>query len=426
MAISPAAQAANIRDREWYLDAMEASKMWQVSTGKGITVAVIDSGVNASAPELRGRVLPGRDFGADGGDAQQDPDGHGTDMAALIAGDGNSGSGVMGLAPDARILPLRNGGELNAAQHISDAIRYAADHGAKIINISEGVLGSGSTSQDGMLFEPAVKYALSHGSLIFTASGNEGDKGNAIDYPAATPGAVAVAALDESGNVAKFSTYGPQVALAAPGKNIPGQCSKSHGKAGGYCMGDGTSQATAIASASAALIWAKHPDWTNNQVLRVMLNTAGKPKTGKVPSIYIGYGSVRPRVTLLGNPGDPGPANVNPLFPKLFSNSPSASASTSVLPAPADHPSAAKSSGGSGTLWVGLGIGGVVALGALTTVAVIRRRKAAQGLPAVPPVVPVPPQFGPYPGSGSPSPSNPPAAAPRFPDGNRPPNPYQR
>ncbi len=406
---------------------MQANQMWKVSTGKGVTVAVIDNGVDATAPELKAQVLAGQDF-VDGGDGRHDPDGHGTAMAMLIAGDGASGNGVKGLAPGAQILPLRavpptSNNAARDSRNIAEAIRYAADHGAKVINISLGIRGIESSVQDRAPLEPAIKYALSHGSLVFAGAGNDGDKGNYVSYPAATPGAVAIAAVDETWTVAKFSTYGPQVALSAPGKDMPGRCSKDLGSQQGYCLGAGTSEATAIASASAALIWAKHPDWTNNQVLRVMINTAGKPKSGKVPSIYGGYGAVRPRIALLDNPGDPGPANVNPLFPNLFANSPSPSASKSSAPAPDGQAAPAKSSNSNTMLWVGLGIGGVVVLGALgAAVGLIRRRKNSQGLWAA--STPLRPDQ--YLGPNSPSPSITQPGDPRASGGGFPSNPYQR
>lgn len=387
---------------------MQARQMWQVSTGKGVTVAVIDGGVDATAPELKGQLLPGKDY-VGGGDGWQDADGHGTAMAMLIAGNGASGSGVMGLAPGARILPLNVAPQgannpARAAQNIAEAIHYATDHGAKVLNISLAIRTSESSSEDRAPLEPAIKYALSHGSLVFAGAGNDGDKGNPVAYPAATPGAVGVSAVDQSWTVTKFSTYGPQIALSAPGKDMPGRCSKSLGSQQGYCSGSGTSEATAIASASAALIWAKHPDWTNNQVLRVMINTAGKPKSGKIPSIYGGYGAVRPRIALLDTPGDPGPPNVNPLFPNLFANSPSPSASKSSAPAPDGQATAAKSSNSKTMLWVGLGIGGAVVLGGLAAAVIVRRRKNTQGLPAT---APVPPLLGNYPGPMPPPPPNP-------------------
>jgi len=381
--LAPTVQAANIRQSEWYLDVMQAPKMWQVSTGKGITVAVIDSGVDASAPELQGQVLPGHDFVTGSGDGQQDPDGHGTAISMIIAGSGNAG-GVMGLAPDAKVLPLRVGVSSGAAgevavQEFSEAIRFAVDHQAKVINISAGFP---EVVPDPHLLTPleaAVQYAENRGSLIFAATGNRGSEGNYREYPAAASGVAGIAAVDETGTWLKFSTHGPQVALAAPGKDITARCSKEHGYDGGYCTGDGTSQATAIASASAALIWAKHPDWTGNQVLRVLLNTASKPASGPVPNEFVGYGVVRPRIALLGDPGDLGPPNVNPLLAAKTAQSASASAAQ-------PSPSAARGSGNGNpsaesqeTLyWVGIGIGVVLVVGgAVASLVVYRRRRAS-------------------------------------------------
>ncbi|WP_164993025.1 type VII secretion-associated serine protease mycosin [Streptomyces lydicus] len=294
-----------MRSRQWYLDAMQAERIWRTSTGEGVTVAVIDSGVDSSVPELRGQLLPGKDFSGEGRGPNYDSEGHGTSMAMIIAGR-RSGSGAWGLAPGSKILPVRsiNG---NWTSRMAKAIRYSADHGAKVINISQG----GQAGEEaGAVLQSAVFYANKKGSLIFAAPGNDGDRGNSPSYPAITPGVVGVGAVDKKLNATKFSTHGAQVALAAPGASIPTRCTEKLVN----CIAQGTSQATAIASASAALIWSAHPTWTNNQVLRVMMETAGKPEDGKVPSKYLGYGIVRPRKVLLDKEGDPGPADINPLL----------------------------------------------------------------------------------------------------------------
>ncbi|MFH8597682.1 S8 family serine peptidase [Streptomyces rimosus] len=301
---APTATAEGMRERQWYLDAMQAEKMWRIADGSGVTVAVIDSGVDASLPDLRGQVLPGTAPGENAESATEDRDGHGTNMALLISGKGTAG-GIKGLAPGAKILPVKAYTQIT--DKIARSIRYAADRGAKVINVSVGGIYDpvGRTQ-----IKSAAEYAAKKGSLIFASAGNDGDKGNRSEAPADVPGVVAVAAVDQTLSAARFSSHGPHVALAAPGVEIPERCTQTTG----YCAGDGTSQAGAIASASAALIWSAHPDWTNNQVLRVMLETAGKPKEGKVPSQYIGYGIVRPRKVLLDKEGAPGPADVNPLL----------------------------------------------------------------------------------------------------------------
>ncbi|MFF4602702.1 S8 family serine peptidase [Streptomyces sp. NPDC001339] len=303
--LAPPIAAADKRSRQWYLDAMQAERMWQTSTGEGVTVAVIDSGVDDSVPELRGQLMPGRDFSGQERSANYDAEGHGTSMAMVIAGR-RSGDGAWGLAPGSKVLPVRAGG-VNGITSMAKSIRYAADQGAKVINISRA---GGASKEAKAELQPAVDYANKKGSLIFAGTGNHSAEGNAPAYPASLPGAVGIGAVDKTLKVAKFSVHGPQVALAAPGVDIPTRCTKE--LVG--CTADGTSYATAIASASAALIWASHPNWTNNQVLRAMMETAGKPEDGKVPSQYLGYGIVRPRKVLLDKEGDPGPADVNPLL----------------------------------------------------------------------------------------------------------------
>nr|WP_238419455.1 S8 family serine peptidase [Streptomyces taklimakanensis] len=317
----PTAHAEDIRPRQWYLDAMRAEEMWKVSTGEGIKVAVIDSGVNASTDALRGQVLPGEDMTDAPGEATDDYSGHGTDMAEIIAGTGRNGS-IRGLAPGAKIIPYRIpleglGHEIKADGYVK-AIRAAADSDAKIINMSfSGPYYDAAGAE-------AVEYAIGKGKLLFAGVGNDAEKGNKQQYPASYVGVVGVGATDRQGEVTEFSQHGLNVDLSAPGVDVPGWCDERFEE---YCPdGAGTSVATAIASASAALIWAEHPDWTANQVLRVLVDTAGR-KDGKkgVSSVYIGYGAVRPRIHLLEGKGDPGDPNENPI--EATEPTPSASAS---------------------------------------------------------------------------------------------------
>lgn len=370
------AHAESIRSQQWHLDAMKADDMWKVSTGKGVTVAIIDTGV-AKIPELDGQVLPGKDFATTyDGDERSDYDTHGTTMAALIAGTGKhpSGDGSFGLAHGVKILPIRVPNE-ESRQTPSwvAAIRYAADTDAKIINISLGLDGA---PEDDQARREAVKYALSKGKLIFAGAGNNGDTLNQVLYPAATPGVVGVGATDVNGKATKESQHGPQIDISAPGFDMVTACA---GKTG-LCKTHGTSDASAIASASAALIWSAHPDWTNNQVLRVLLNTAGKPTDGVERNDYIGYGIVRPRIALQ-TPGDPGPADVYPL-PDLAAaaqgaGKPSASADGKAPDAAASKPAAqAEEKKSSSSLpWIALGLGACVLIGGAVTVVVVRRNR---------------------------------------------------
>ena len=381
-AVAPAATADTMRDREWYLDRMQAPAMWKVSTGKGITVAVLDTGVIPSVPELTGKVLKGKNFVEPERGAHKDKDGHGTAMAMLIAGNGVNDQGVKGLAPDARILPLTVFGSskesgTNSIPALVEAIRYAADSEARIINMSLAFEYYMVDDKERDQIQQAVDYAIERGKLLLAGTGNRGDKENDPAYPSASLGVAGVGAIDKTITVTKFSVSGPQVALAAPGEDIPIRCVE--GKPG-YCSSWGTSQATAIASASAALIWSKHPDWTGNQVLRVLMNTAGKPTDGKVPSRYIGYGTVRPRMAVLGDPGDPGPPDVNPLVAARATASPSPSVSASASPSEDPKPSptpAAKDEDGQGgtgtTVWLVVGaVAAVIVVGG--AVLLVRRR----------------------------------------------------
>ncbi|MFF2573574.1 type VII secretion-associated serine protease mycosin [Streptomyces sp. NPDC058084] len=372
------AHAESVRSQQWHLDTMHAEEIWRISTGEGITVAVIDSGVDKNNPDLVGRVLDGKDLApGESGDEHDDFDGHGTGMAGLIAGTGKArgGDGAFGLAPGAKILPVRlpdpdpNRSAQAADEEFnklaSEAIRFAADSGAKVINISQGAQ-AGSDQLTG-----AVKYALDKGALVFASVGNSADKDNVVEYPAATPGVVGVGAIDRKLTRVKNSQYGPQVDLVAPGKDTVHAC----GGGTGLCKSTGTSDATALASAAAALVWAEHPDWTNNQVLKVMLNTVAAPDDGGGRNDYIGYGAIRP-LRALKTPGDPGPAGVRPLpdLPAATSASPS-TAPVTTSPAPA-APQADEAADGSGTgLWIGLGIGAAVLLGAAVAVPVLRSRR---------------------------------------------------
>ncbi|MFJ4951839.1 S8 family serine peptidase [Streptomyces sp. NPDC088760] len=396
---APSAVADDVQSKQWYLGPMQAEQMWKASTGKGVKVAVIDSGVNANTSSLKGQVLTDEVPTTVAYRATDDYDGHGTTMAELIAGTG-AGGGLKGLAPGAKIVPYRvkfddlKGGaaELNKTPEPAEAIRAAADTDAKIINMSFGSQGPSSTE------EAAIKYAASKGKLLVAAVGNEGGKsGDRIGYPAAFEYVVGVAASDESGTVSKFSSAGGYVDLAAPGQDFPGWCDASFRS---YCDDmNGTSSAAAITSASAALIWSAHPDWSVNQVTRALVDTAGRKWAKNDPSKYLGYGTIRPRLVLADPHYNPGSANVDPLAKEnggdLLAKSAATTSSSSSSPAPsssASTPSQAPEKGSTGatsaagsstessndnsTLWVVLGaVAAVVVVGG-GGVAVARARRA--------------------------------------------------
>ncbi|MGD9481651.1 S8 family serine peptidase [Streptomyces sp. TRM70308] len=359
--------------------------MWEVSTGEGITVAVIDSGVNPSSAALEGQVLPGIDESRRSGDAHDDYLGHGTAMAELIAGTGRDNS-IQGLAPGAKILPVRiemeesSGKFSDGESAVAGAIRAAADSDAHIINMSFGDDRGG-----GKLEAEAVEYAASKGKLMFAGSGNDRQKVDGEDdynFPASFSEVASVGALDSQNAAAEFSSQG-KVDLAAPGVGLPGWCDESFSS---YCTNSGTSDASAIASAAAALIWAEHPEWTANQVLRVMLETAGKPVDGEV-STRVGHGAIRPRAVLLEGKGNPGDPDQHPLLKPAESAAPGepgeSGGGTERAGEPSDEDGDAADTvtvadpGGEGGVPVGLLVGAGVALAVVVAGGVtfaVRRR----------------------------------------------------
>ena len=249
----PGATVASIRSAEQpQLSVVGAAAAWGVTRGSGVTVAVLDTGVDASVPDLTGSVTVGPDEvpGVDPA-GYQPPYQHGTYIASLIAGHGSGpgrGSGIIGIAPAARILSVRvilddsePGFGTFANQPANDAvgngIRYAVQHGARVINMS---LGSISPTEN---LRAALAYAAAHGVVMVAAAGNDGAAApgyTPFSYPAAFPGVIAVAAVSLDGDRAAFSDENASVVLSAPGVNVLGA-----GPGGSYVEADGTSPASA-------------------------------------------------------------------------------------------------------------------------------------------------------------------------------------
>ncbi|SCK20854.1 type VII secretion-associated serine protease mycosin [Streptomyces sp. WMMB 322] len=284
------AAADQVRDDQWALKSLDAKSIWKITRGKGETVAVIDDGVNPQHPDLKGSVLKGKDFISGGSTAPENGDDHGTAMAAIIAGHGHGprgANGVMGLAPEAKILPIRaDGGSVTA---LKEPIKYAVDHGATVINISRGGT-AGKASDEG----EAIAYALKNNVPVFASTGNSGEE---VEYPAAQPGAVAVGGVTEDGTLWENSNKGPQTLLTAPATRIV----SAGGGSGFYRSGTGTSDSTAYASAAAALVRAKFPNLTAGQIVNRLTKTAEMPaseKDAKLPDERYGYGAIRPLAAL--------------------------------------------------------------------------------------------------------------------------------
>jgi len=289
---------------EWWFDSWQVPELWAAgANGSGITVAVIDTGVDASLPELRGKVLPGADFIGNHSDGRTDFDSedfsHGTAMSSIIAADRGFGN-IEGLAPGVRILPIavplhgvvRHGTPPSNAT--AEAIDYAVGHGAKIINMSLG--GVRDESEDGPdpcpgAVQQSVLRALRAGALVVAASGNSGDGNSPVEEPGVCLGVVSVGAVDRNLDVTSFSSRHPYLTVSAPGDNVP-----SLSRDAAY-IGEGTSQATALTSAALALIWSKYPHETDRQVLTRLLDTVtDRGPTGRDPAY--GYGVIQPAAAI--------------------------------------------------------------------------------------------------------------------------------
>ncbi|MEU9173979.1 type VII secretion-associated serine protease mycosin [Streptomyces sp. NPDC048420] len=294
-ASAPLVAADQIRDIQWALKALNSESVWKLSQGSGVVVAVIDTGVNADHIDLKGNVLQGKDF-LNGGSATPEPGpgvDHGTAMASIIAGHGHgTNEGVTGLAPKAKILPIRDYGTKGTG--LSASIRYAVDHGASVINASECFDSSDQDELDKT--NDAVAYALKHDVLVVGSSGNDSDKGGKC-YPAASPGALGVGAVKNDGYIWEGSNPGDFVSLTAPGTNIV----SAKGTGNGYRSGTGTSDSAAYVSAAAALLRSKFPDLTAGQIANRLVKTAALPDSEKglsLPNKSYGYGIIQPLAAL--------------------------------------------------------------------------------------------------------------------------------
>ncbi|WP_327120376.1 type VII secretion-associated serine protease mycosin [Streptomyces sp. NBC_01341] len=288
-AVLPAvpARADAIRDQQWGLEALHTGRAWQTTQGEGITVAVLDTGVDDQHPDLAGQVLPGKDFigfGAGRGDSSWAL--HGTAMAGIIAGRGNGpgrGDGVLGVAPGAKILPVRVILESNDPSRtkaresrgtaLAEGIRWATDHGADVINLSLGDDSKSAHPEPGE--DAAVQYALGKGVAVVASAGNSGEKGDRVSYPAAYPGVIAAAAVDKYGTHAAFSTRRWYATVSAPGVDIVVANPDRH-----YYIEWGTSAASAFVSGAVALVRAAHPGLSPAQIKTLLADTARNSPTG--------------------------------------------------------------------------------------------------------------------------------------------------
>jgi len=298
------------------LDMMQINKAWEHGKGAGVTVAVVDSGIDGNNQHLRQAIAGGVNLVPDGLDplGRIDQFGHGTAIAGQIAARAYEGSGVIGVAPEAMLLSVRvfanrsdeaiEAGWGPSAARLAEGIRWAADNGADIINVSI----SDYADQPELL--DAANYATASGSLVVASAGNRGTTAfteNSIRYPAGYPGVLGVTATNHLGVVTSDSIHGPQVAVAAPGVNVvtsavgAGDCIYATEEAS-------SSYATGYASGAAALVVEAHPTETPAQ-WKYRLEASARRANLDARDDVAGWGVIQPydAITLVPSASTRGP-----------------------------------------------------------------------------------------------------------------------
>nr|WP_051820638.1 type VII secretion-associated serine protease mycosin [Streptomyces flavochromogenes] len=302
-----------IADTPWPLQRVLLDELWQDTKGKGVRVAVIDTGVDDVNPQLQKAVdaKAGKDYlkpdkkNPGFGDEQRgktdgtvDQVGHGTKVAGIIAARPREGTGFVGLAPEATIIPIRQNDEKNSGQSdtMAEAIKWAVAKGAHVINISQDT--TQALKPDSPMGR-AVAEAIKRDVVVVASAGNDGMDGTLKKtYPAAFPGVLAVASSDRNNERAAFSQAGPMVGVAAPGVDIV-----STVPGGGQCVDNGTSFSAPYVAGVAALLRAKHHDWSAAQIVARIEQTAVRSINGR--DDYVGWGVVDPVRALADTPGTP-------------------------------------------------------------------------------------------------------------------------
>ncbi len=266
---------------QWNMQRAGAEKAWDYACGEGVTVAVVDTGIACyddggfmKGTDLAGTTcVPGYNFVGQN-DIAADDQGHGTHVAGTIAQTTNNGVGVAGLAHCAKLMPVKvlSARGWGTMADVAEGIRWAADHGANVINLS---LGSSSKSP---VVEKAVHYAYKHGVVVVAAAGNSG---KSVGFPAAYDGVIAVSATDSNDAIAWFSSRGPEVAIGAPGVGIMQQtiCEAGKNKCEQWGVFNGTSMASPHVAAAAALLVGQGV--TNPDSVKAILQSTATPKEDK-------------------------------------------------------------------------------------------------------------------------------------------------
>lgn len=258
---------------------------WRATHCQGVRIAVLDTGVDLDHPDLAGKLEPGATF-VDGTSSADDDQGHGTEIAGVMAAATDNHTGIAGICPAGRLIPVKvadAGGHTDDDQgdvKVAAGLRWAVDHGADVINMSLGVLPTPA-------MRDAVDYAHAHDVLVVAAVGNSGDAPNPWPAPANLPHVLAVGATDRDGNRAAYSSTGPHDLVMAPGDGVP-----TTARGGGYGQGGYTSIASPQVAGVAALVRALRPDLTADEV-RAVLERSATPLPGQPRwSPTSGYGLV--------------------------------------------------------------------------------------------------------------------------------------
>ncbi len=264
---------------QWNLSQIEIGNGWSLAGGEDVTIAILDTGVDPSHLDLKGKLLKGYNA-FDDSDDYSDSHGHGTHVAGIAAALTNNVTGIAGVSWKSNILPvkvLNEAGE-GSSFEVAKGIYWAVDHGADVINMSLGDYNDSDALHD------AIKYAYKNDVVIVTASGND----NVEDpmYPAQYEESFTVAAVDDARNRAFFSNYGKHVDITAPGENIPSLFPDNN-----YIVMSGTSMASPHVAGLAGLIRSLRPDLSNKQVYEVMRSTA-KDLGTKGHDPYYGFGEI--------------------------------------------------------------------------------------------------------------------------------------
>jgi type VII secretion-associated serine protease mycosin len=288
--VGQSASADGIRDSEYWLANYGVTQAWKTTKGAGVTVAVIDTGVDGTHPDLTGTVIGGTDVSGVGSANGQTPLGkesqHATMVASLLAGHGHgAGAGMIGVAPEAKLLSVSVGfgvGTVGSDEQIAAAVRWAVDNGASVINMSL----TRNTLDWPPSWDDAFLYAMEHDVVIVAAAGNRGSGTTEVGAPATMPGVLVVGGVDRAGKASfDASSQGITIAVSAPSEDLVGAA-----PGGGYYSWSGTSGAAPIVAGIVALVRASHPGLDAGNVINRLTATA--KGVGAVPNPTYGYGLV--------------------------------------------------------------------------------------------------------------------------------------